>query len=85
MCDRINPAASHVKYGVLWRSYTDLDEPGTQYRLYSEWYDRLTDALAELECVAGNPRCADAKVYMRTVGYTELTGNAVEWLKENGG
>lgn len=81
----INPAAADTKYGVLWRTKgIPGDEVSEMYTEYSgTWYDDVAPALKELDRAAANPRCADARVFMRRTGYTELTGNAVEWGKED--
>lgn len=81
----INPPESEVKYGVLWRLKLPpgdaVQEEYTEYSGY--WYDDITPALRELEYARTNPRCVDARLFKRTLTFAELTGNAVEWLKEN--
>lgn len=81
----INPAVADTKYGVLWRTKgIPGDEVSEMYTEYSgAWYDDVAPALKELDRAAANPRCADARLSRRKIIYTELTGNAVEWAKEN--
>lgn len=82
MSDRINPRADVSQYVVLWKRVQTPNEPEPQYEVYGGVYDDVAPALAELDKAAANPRCADARVFMRRISYTELTKNAVNWLKE---
>jgi len=74
-----------TQYGVLWRlKLVPGDAVQEEYTEYSGvWYDDVAPALKELERARTNPRCADARLSRRKITYTELTGNAVEWAKEN--
>ena len=85
MDEHINPDNPVTKYGVLWRPKgIPGDEVSEMYTEYSgTWYDDVAPALKELDRAAANPRCADARVFMRRTEYRELTKNAVEWAKEN--
>lgn len=74
-----------TQYGVLWRlKLVPGDALQEEYTEYSGvWYDDVAPALKELDRAAANPRCADARVFVRRTEYRELTGNAVKWLKGN--
>lgn len=84
MPDTINPGVPAAKYGVLWRTKpipTDDTPPGwTEYSGY--WYDDIAPALKDLDRAAVHPRCEDARVFAKKITFTELTENAVEWIKE---
>lgn len=81
----INSPESVTQYGVKWRlKLLPGDTVQKEYTEYSGyWYDDIPPALRELEYARTNPRCVDARLFKRTLTFTELTGNAVEWLKEN--
>lgn len=85
MDETINSHESVTQYGVKWRlKLLPGDTVQEEYTEYSgAWYDDVAPALKELERAMTNPRCADARLFRRKIIYTELTGNAVEWTKEN--
>lgn len=80
----INSPESVTQYGVLWRLKLlpgdAVQEEYTEYSGY--WYDDIPPALKELEYARTNLRCADARLFRRTITFTVLTGNAVEWGEE---
>lgn len=78
----VNPKITISQYVVLWKQHPTPNEPEPQFEQYGGIFDDVAPALAELDRVAQNPRCEDARVFMRRVSYTELTRNAVEWPKE---
>jgi hypothetical protein len=79
----VNPKIPVSQYVVLWKQHPTPNEPEPQFEQYGGTYNDVAPALKELDRAAENPRCADARMFMRRVSYTELTKNAVEWLKEN--
>ncbi len=80
MADEIYYAPGTVteEHGVLWMMHPTESDPEPGLRLYGSWHKNITDALADLDKAADNPRCAYAAVFTRSTALWSRTGNAVD-------
>ena len=83
MSETIDVSKPQYQYGVLWKLKPVWEGDTSDWTEYSgNWHSDIPPALKELERARVHPRCADARVFSKKIAYTELTNNAVEWLKK---
>lgn len=66
---------ANCSYGVFWKIRPSDYEHSPEWNQFAGWLDNPEDAMVILEHVRNNPRCAEAKIVVRSEFYEDYGGS----------